>query len=94
MTANNTQRVNLTLTDREVMRLKRLHNEYEDSDSSIRNLSFTGFCAMLLMDVCILFENGSFEFGTYGNIRRTPGRPKNESLLDAFNKGLRGESDE
>lgn len=74
--SNNVQRVNLTLSDREVMRLKRLHNEYNDKEFSIRNLSFTGFCAMLLMDTCLMFENGDFEFGGYGQIRRTPGRPR------------------
>lgn len=74
--SNNVQRVNLTLSDREVMRLKRLHNEYNDKEFAIRNLSFTGFCAMLLLDVCVMFEKGDFEFGDYGQIRRTPGRPR------------------
>ena len=72
---NNTQRVNLTLTDSEVMRLKRMHDIYREKETRW-NPSFTGFCAMVLMDTCALLENGVLEFGQYGNVRKTAGRPK------------------
>ena len=94
MTTNHTQRVNITLSDREMMRLRKLHTEYLAREDTRWNPSFTGFCAMLLMDTCLLLEDGVLEFGNYGNLRRTPGRPKNETLLEAFEKGLRGETDE
>ena len=84
-----TQRVNITLSDREVMRLKKLHTKYMEKDA-MNNISFTGFCAMILMDACLMIEDGTLEFGNCRNIRKTPGRPKNETLLEAFNKGLEG----
>ena len=93
MTTNHTQRVNITLSDREMLRLKKLHADYIEREDTRWNPSFTGFCAMLLMDTCLLLEDGVLEFGNYGNLRRTPGRPKN-SLVEAFEKGLKGDDHE
>lgn len=93
MTENHVQRVNLTLSDREMYRLRRLHAQYTERTDSRWNPSFTGFCAMILMESCLMLEDGVLEFGNFGSIRKTPGRPKN-SLVEAFEKGLRGESDE
>ena len=94
MTTNHTQRVNITLSDREVLRLKKLHADYIERDDTGWNPSFTGFCALILMESCAMIEEGTLEFSRYGRVRRSPGRPKNESLLEAFNKGLRGDDRE
>ena len=93
MTTNHTQRVNITLSDREMLRLRKLHAEYVQRDDTRWNPSFTGFCAMILMESCAMLEDGELEFGRYGSVRRTAGRPKN-SLVEAFEKGLKGETDE
>ena len=89
----NTQRVNLTLSDREVMRLKKVYNDFMEKESTYINISFTGFCALLLMETCALIEEDMIILNPAGILRRTRGRPKN-SLVEAFEKGLRGETDE
>ena len=89
----NTQRVNLSLSDMDVEKLKKIYEErylpYRTGDS----LSFTGFCTMMLMFSARIVEETDYKF-SYAPIVKRPGRPKNETLLDAFNKGLRGDDDE
>ena len=89
----NTQRVNLSLSDMDVEKLKTIYEErylpYRVGDS----LSFTGFCAMMLMFSARIVEETDYTF-SYAPVVRRPGRPKNETLLEAFNRGLRGDADE
>ena len=89
----NTQRVNITLSDREVMRLKKIYNDFMEKENTYIKISFTGFCALLLVETCVLIEDGVIAINPVGVLRRTPGRPKNETLLEAFNKGLRSEDE-
>lgn len=88
-----TQRVNLTLSEADAEKLKRIYEErylpYRVGDS----LSFTGFCTMMLMFSARIVEETDYTF-SYAPVVRRPGRPKNETLLDVFNKGLRGDDDE
>lgn len=70
------QRVNLTLADREVETLRGLYYEYTNNPRTRWNPSFTGFCAMVLVETAFMLENGELEFGEFGSIRRTPGRPR------------------
>ena len=90
----NTQRVNLSLSDMDVKKLKTIYEErylpYRVGD----DLSFTGFCAMMLMFASRIVEENDYIFSYETPAVKRPGRPKNESLLDAFNKGLRGDADE
>lgn len=89
----NTQRVNLSLSDMDVKKLKTIYEErylpYRVGD----DLSFTGFCAMMLMFASRIVEETDYTF-SYAPVVRRPGRPKNETLLEAFNRGLRGDADE
>lgn len=71
----NTQRVNLTLTDEDVKRLKTIYEErylpYRTGDV----YSFTGFCKMMLMFSAMIVEDTDYRF-SYAPVVRKPGRPK------------------
>lgn len=72
-----TQRVNLTLLDSEVMKLKEIYEQrylpYRTGD----DLSFTGFCKMMLMFASHIVEDTDYVF-SYAPVVRRPGRPKEE----------------
>ena len=76
-----TQRVNLTLPDSDVMKLKKIYEErylpYRTGDS----LSFTGFCTMMLMFSARIVEDTDYVF-SYAPVVRRPGRPKTEGDED------------
>lgn len=73
----NVQRVNMTLIDSDVIKLKKIYEErylpYRTGDS----LSFTGFCAMMLMFSARIIEDTDYVF-SYAPVVRRPGRPKTE----------------
>lgn len=75
-----TQRVNLTLLDSEVMKLKEIYEQrylpYRTGDA----LSFTGFCKMMLMFSAWVVEDTDYVF-SYAPIVRKPGRPKEGAEL-------------
>ena len=72
-----TQRVNLTLADSDVIKLKRIYDErylpYRTGDS----LSFTGFCTMMLMFASRIVEETDYTF-SYAPVVRKPGRPRED----------------
>ena len=70
MTTDKSLRVNLTLSQEDVARLKALY-----ANGSFReNVSFTGFCQMLLMLMVNNIENGIQKVAPTPNMIR-PGRP-------------------
>ena len=73
----NTQRVNLTLNDYDVEKLKKIYEEryipYRTGDF----LSFTGFCTMMLMFSARIVEDTDYVF-SYAPAVRRPGRPKTD----------------
>lgn len=85
-----TQRVNLSIIDSDVEKLKKIYEERYLPFRTGDSLSFTGFCTMMLMFAARIVEETDYTF-SYAPIVRKAGRPKNETLLDAFNKGLEGE---
>ena len=75
MKTPNTQRVNLTVSDEDVIKLKKIYEErylpYRTGDS----LSFTGFCTMMLMFASRIVEDTDYVF-SYAPAVRNRGRPK------------------
>ena len=70
-----TQRINLSVSDPDVAKLKRIYEErylpYRTGDG----LSFTGFCTMMVMFAARIVEETDYVF-SYAPAVRTPGRPK------------------
>lgn len=75
------QRVNLSIIDSDVEKLKKIYEErylpYRTGD----RLSFTGFCSMLLMFSAGIIEDTDYVF-SYAPVVRRPGRPKTEGDED------------
>lgn len=73
----NAQRINLSVIDKDVEKLKRIYEErylpYRLGDK----LSFTGFCAMMLMFAAEVVEDTDYKFTYLPTVRRA-GRPKEE----------------
>ena len=71
----NGTRVGLTLSERDMDRLKKIYEErylpYRVGDS----LSFTGFCTMMLMFASKMVEDTDYIFSYAPPVKR-PGRPK------------------
>ena len=71
----NAQRINLSLLDSDVEKLKKIYNErylpYRIGDI----LSFTGFCAMMVMFAAEVVEGTDYVF-SYAPVVRGKGRPK------------------
>ena len=69
------QRINLSVIDKDVEKLRKIYEErylpYRMGDT----LSFTGFCAMMLMFAAEVVEGTDYKF-TYAPAVRRAGRPK------------------
>lgn len=70
-----TQRINLSVSDTDAAKLKRIYEErylpYRTGDA----LSFTGFCTMMIMFAARIVEGTDYVF-SYAPVVRKPGRPK------------------
>lgn len=72
-----THRINLSVSDTDAVRLKKIYEErylpYRTGDA----LSFTGFCTMMIMFAAGIVEDTDYVF-SYAPVVRKPGRPKEE----------------
>ena len=72
-----THRINLSVSDTDAAKLKRIYEErylpYRTGDA----LSFTGFCTMMIMFAARVVEDTDYVF-SYAPVVRKPGRPKEE----------------
>ena len=72
-----TQRVNLSIIDSDVEKLKKIYEERYLPFRTGDSLSFTGFCTMMLMFTARIVEETDYTF-SYAPIVRKAGRPKEE----------------
>ena len=72
-----TQRVNLSIIDSDVEKLKKIYEERYLPFRTGDSLSFTGFCTMMLMFAARIVEETDYTF-SYAPIVRKAGRPKEE----------------
>lgn len=70
-------RINLSVSDPDAAKLKRIYEEryfpYRTGDA----LSFTGFCTMMIMFAARIVEDTDYVF-SYAPVVKRPGRPKEE----------------
>ena len=69
------QRINLSVIDKDVERLKRIYEERYLPYCMGDTLSFTGFCTMMLMFAAEVVEGTDYKF-TYAPAVRRAGRPE------------------
>lgn len=72
-----TQRVNLSIIDSDVEKLKKIYEERYLPFRTGDSLSFTGFCTMMLMFAARIVDETDYTF-SYAPIVRKAGRPKEE----------------
>ena len=71
----NATRINLSLLDSDVEKLKKIYNERYLPYRIGNALSFTGFCTMMVMFAAEVVEGTDYKF-TYAPAIRRPGRPE------------------
>jgi hypothetical protein len=71
----NATRINLSLLDKDVEKLKKIYNERYLPYRMADKLSFTGFCAMMVMFAAEVVEGTDYVF-SYEPVMRGKGRPK------------------
>ena len=69
------QRINLSMIDDDVEKLRKIYEERYLPYHMGPSLSFTGFCSMMLMFAAEVVEGTDYKF-TYAPSVRRPGRPE------------------